>query len=170
MPNNINPIDFENLKKKYLQEMKKLIDTQIKKFNTKEFAPQVNTDPTENKSNESYDEFLKQNTGKGTLKVQVSAAREAIPIPNANVIISKMIGEEEKIFYSEITDESGIVDNMLLPAPNRTCEDEFNMSEPSGTVYDITIIHSDFQQTVKDQVDIFDGIKSTKIVEVIPAE
>lgn len=171
MSNNINPIDFENLKKKYLQEMKKLIDTQIKKFNTKEFAPQVNTDTQESNSSESYKEFLQQNTGKGTLKVQVSAARESIPIPNANVIISKIIGNEEKIFYSEITDESGIVDNLILPAPNQSCENSFNMSnQASGTMYDITIMHSDFQQISEDQVEIFDGIKSTKTVEVIPTE
>lgn len=169
MPNNINPTDFENLKKKYLQEMKKLIDAQIKKYNTQELTPRVNIDPQENKANESYDKFLNQNTGKGTLKIQVLSAREAIPIPNANVIVSKVIGEEEKIFYSEMTNESGIVDDIILPAPD-TCKDKINISEPSGAIYDITIIHSNFQQSIKDQVYIFDGIQSTKILEMIPSE
>lgn len=66
---------------------------------------------------QTYQEFLNQNPAKGTLKIQAFTARQALPVPGVHVIVSKRIGDENHVFFEGTTDESGLIDDITLPAP-----------------------------------------------------
>jgi len=44
---------------------------------------------------QTYEEFLNQNPGKGTLKIQAFTARQALPVPGVHIIVSKRIGDDQ---------------------------------------------------------------------------
>ena len=54
--------------------------------------------------------------GTGYLKVDVRSAYDALPIPNATVIISNPNG---RVIYQGTTDESGVVGLFRLSAPDK---------------------------------------------------
>ena len=64
-----------------------------------------------------YQEFLKENPENGILKVQVFMANQAIPIANVNILIEKEISNETLDFFNGMTNESGIIEAISLPAP-----------------------------------------------------
>ena len=43
----------------------------------------------------AYQKFLKDNTGRGYLKIRASAANEAIPISGIKIKVSKVIGDNK---------------------------------------------------------------------------
>lgn len=79
-----------------------------------------------------YLDFIKNNPGYSTLKVRASAANEAYPIKDVEVVVSRIIGEYEVVFYEGKTDSSGMINNIILPSPKAITND---MEVPSFTEY-----------------------------------
>ena len=65
-----------------------------------------------------YDEFVENNQAQGMLRVQVFAANQSFPVPNATVRVYVQLDDGERELFSGITDVDGIVDNIALPAPD----------------------------------------------------
>ena len=86
--------------------------------------------------NEVYQQFLKDNPSTGILKVQIFMAEQAIPIPNVNITIEKEVSKIELNFFEGITDESGIISNIILPAPVIK-----NSDEPEYVTYELIVKH-----------------------------
>ena len=63
------------------------------------------------------DVFLRTHPDRGGLRVQVAAGGGRFPVAGAQVVISRAFGTEEHIFYRGITDGSGILSGIRLPAP-----------------------------------------------------
>lgn len=166
---NMEQNEFEKLKNKYMLEMQNLIKnngpTQPYTLNSEFTHPEdiVDPDPSSN-----YDEFLQENQGEGTLKVKVTTAQSAMPMSNVRIVISKDIGNKETVFYSLFTDQSGIIDNMSLPAPIREYSDSPDSKFLPYTIYDISLYINETELPLKETVEIFDGVKSIKNVEVVP--
>ena len=64
-----------------------------------------------------YDKFILENSGSGTLKIRAYAASEALPVGGLNIIVSSVIDNDEVVFFRGVTDKSGMIPNIKLPAP-----------------------------------------------------
>ena len=60
--------------------------------------------------------FLDAHPERGTLRVQVSTGRGLFPVEGARVEIYRYFGPERTVFYEGVTDSSGIVEGIRLPA------------------------------------------------------
>lgn len=118
---------------------------------------------------DSYEDFLKNNKQKGTLRIQVAAANRSFPVSNARVTVSLELKNGTREMFDGLTDSSGIIDNIVLPAP------EFDLSqEPDSggvmpfAVYTTTIEHPDFVNAKFINVPVFPGIQSIQAVNLVP--
>lgn len=66
-------------------------------------------------NNEKYSDYLKNNPGSGLLRVQVFTANQAFPLQDVEVKIYKEIDGKKVVFFTGVTDSSGIIDNINLP-------------------------------------------------------
>ncbi len=120
-------------------------------------------EPTYNDVNE----FRNTNRGEGNLKVQVFSGREAFPIVSARVAVTKDFNNGTYTFFDDLTDTSGIVENMSLTTPVSDMARENNNVLPYST-YTIRVTHPYFISTVYTNVPVFDGITSIQPVNLIP--
>ena len=94
---------------------------------------------------DEYKTFIEENPSTGVLKVQVFTADQAIPIANAEVFITKKIGDNDVLFFSGQTDSSGIVDNIILPAPKAEINlDTFEV--PKYTTYNLVVSSDEYKK------------------------
>ena len=117
--------------------------------------------------NESYIDFLGKNTNSGILKIQASVARQTLPVENVSIVISKDFKDGRKIFYNVKTDQNGIIDNLLLPAPSKNLSMKPSQVLPFAT-YDIVASHPNYQQARFTSIPIFEGIKSIQSINLLP--
>lgn len=89
----------------------------------------------EKKYNETYQLFLKDNSGEGRLKIRAYAASEALPVIGLKVIVSTMIGNQKVVFYEGYTDRSGMIETLFLPTP---IFDSDNLIIPKSITYSVT--------------------------------
>lgn len=189
--------EFDSLVQKYKEEMMKMAGKKISKdpvshpiaMNLNATMPQNNVNESINQneevlpfeqgapysgeesedvsSNETYSEFLKNNPESGTLKVQAFAAQQALPVGDVSVRVSKKFTDQEKIFFEGITDSTGIIDNIILPSPQK-----FLSEQPSDilpyAVYDFFASHPTFGTENSNEIQIFQGIKSIQPVRIVP--
>ena len=104
------------------------------------------------------EEFLRKNSGSGMLKIQAYRAREAYPVKDVRVEVSRDFNGGERVFFSGVTDENGIIDNIELPAPPRVNSLEFD-SPDKVAVYKLRAVLQGYEELVR-AVEIFDGIKT----------
>jgi len=112
-----------------------------------------------------YQDFQKDNTDLGTLKVQSFTAYSALPIADTDITISKDIEEYRVIFFRGVTDSSGIIDDIQLPAPKSSIG---SIEPPLYTVYDLTAIHTGYESIKQYSIGMFGGIKVIQYVKMIP--
>lgn len=116
---------------------------------------------------DTYENFLRENTKTGTLRVQAYVGRQAVPVPGAQVTVSRTFLDGTKEFASGVTDENGIFDNIVLPAPDKALAEAPTGEAPYAT-YDIRVTHPGYRTEVYQKVPIFDGIKSIQPVRFLP--
>lgn len=113
---------------------------------------------------ETFKEFQVLNTKSGILRVQAYAGQRTIPVIGADVLVTKTFTDGILRFASGRTDESGVLDSIVLPAP-----DSSFAQSPTGTMpyalYDIRVSHPDYRTEIYRQVPIFDGVKSIQPVQ-----
>ena len=115
-----------------------------------------------------YEEFIRQYPGRGTLKVQISIARGAYPLKNVMVDVAQIYNGVRYSLYNDVTDISGIVDNMVLPA--RSIESTLNAEDAAvdEAEYVITIFHPDFEEIKDCSVVIHDRIETILPISLVP--
>ena len=112
-----------------------------------------------------YQNFLKENSGKGHLKIRAFAASEALPVPNLHVVVSSNITGEVVTFYDGYTDSSGMIEKLTLPAPKL---DSNNMNAPKAVVYEIHVLSTfDVGEKIF-YVNMYDGVCVVQNINVIP--
>lgn len=114
-----------------------------------------------------YEEYIRQYPGRGTLKVQLSVARGAYPIRNAMVDVAQLYHGVRYSLYNDVTDLSGIVDNMVLPARSIGTTLNFDDVLPEAE-YLVTIFHPDFQEITDCRVVIHDRIETILPISLTP--
>lgn len=114
------------------------------------------------------EDFKSRNTSSGTLRVQVFAAGQSFPIADATVKVTVPFLTGISELFSGKTDNDGIADDIVLPAPNKNLSlNEDNTTEPFA-LYNITVSHPDYAESAFTNVPIFDSIKSIQPVELVP--
>lgn len=105
--------------------------------------------------------------GSGRLKIQAFAADGVYPVVAANVRVYKKGSSTP--YFEGYTDSSGIIDEIVLPAPSGVNTDVPPETEPFFK-YDIVITHPKFITKRYIDVPIFDNINSIQTVQLVPIE
>lgn len=115
----------------------------------------------------SYEQFLAEHPAEGSLKVQLTAG--AFPVSGATVEVVLHLNGDKYVIYRNETNESGISDNMVLPAqPFLFSQDEATASG-SGTPYKVNIFHPSFEAINDETVTIFDSVKTILPITLRPS-
>lgn len=116
----------------------------------------------------SYQTFLEEHSGRGTLRVQVSTARGTFPVPGARVEVSRVFGGVRRVLYSRVTDLSGIAGGMALPAQATASSLNEQTAMDSGTVYQVSVYHAGYLPLRLSDVEIYNGIETILPVALEP--
>lgn len=113
----------------------------------------------------SYAEFLAKNPYTGQLKIQAFRGDQAFPVPQVQVSVTREFTDGRRVFFEGVTDENGIIDGIVLPAPSRV--DSLTPNGPITTaVYDIQAQHPQYQ-TIRSQAEIFEGITAIQPLRLL---
>ena len=115
-------------------------------------------DSKEFKDSSLYKTFSNINTGTGILKIEAYTASGAYPLKNVDIVVSKEFGEDKVIFFNGTTNDSGIIDNIILPTRSTTKEIT-QASDIIYTTYDLIAKYPQYNVQKKYDVSIFDDIK-----------
>lgn len=117
-----------------------------------------------------YQNFLRSHPANGSLKVQVYTARGALPVEKAAVEIAKRFSDNARILYQGVTDSSGILEDVALPALPASYSQSPNTAAQSGTDYQVSVFHPSFQEETAMKVTIFDRIQTILPVSLRPQQ
>jgi len=112
-----------------------------------------------------YFDFIGENNKTGVLKVQVYTANQAYPLEGVNINVFKEINGNNVLFYSGVTDSSGIVDDIILP----TKPGKESIDSPDDIVYtDYLVVLEYPKANVKREyvISIYDGLKVIQPVRI----
>ena len=112
--------------------------------------------------------FRNAHPEQGSLRVQVSAAQGIFPIPGAAVEVYRDFGAVRETFYTGVTDNSGIVEGILLPALPAAWGRSADTAGISGTTYSVTVCHPQYGQREQEQVLVFPRVESLLSVSLTP--
>ena len=115
-----------------------------------------------------YDEFTENNQANGMLRVQVFAAKQSFPVPNATVRVYVQLDDGERELFSGLTDVDGVVDNISLPAPDSSVSFDENSTVAPYAVYKVRVEHPGYAAALFEGVPVFDSVKSIQPVELVP--
>ncbi len=119
---------------------------------------EYNFDSQEFKSTDMYEKFIKENSARGILKIEAHSSTNAYPLKNVRIVVSKMIENDKVIFFDGLTNESGIIENIILPTKVMT--DEVNSAaDIIFTTYDVEASYPDNDLKKDYNVSIFDNVK-----------
>ena len=101
----------------------------------------------------------------GTLRLQVSTALGAFPVPNA--VIEVLTENGGALLYRGTTDQSGIADGLALPAKPREASQNAVTAPDSAARYIVNITHPAFVPQTH-PVSLYTEIKTILPVVLIP--
>ena len=112
---------------------------------------------------EVYQNFIKDNPSNGYLRIRAFAANQAIPISGLNITVSKIIDNNNVIFFEGATNSSGIIERITLPTPKL---DPNNLDAPNSTVYDINATYNNENKIYK--VNMYENVYVVQDINVVP--
>ena len=116
-------------------------------------------------NSEMFQKFLKQNPGRGSLRIRAFAANQAIPIEGLRVIISKNIDGNRVIFFEGYTNESGVIEKIKLPTPKL---DVNNLSVPNKATYNISTTYIPNNLNNNYNVDMYEDVCVVQDINIVP--
>lgn len=117
------------------------------------------------KNTDLYEDFIKENDDFGNLKVQAFTAYGAIPIPDTNIVVYKDIEEYRVVFFQGVTDSSGIISNIVLPAPKMVTSNE---ETPIYTIYNMTAFNAGYESLKSYTIGMLGGVNVIQYVKMLP--
>lgn len=119
------------------------------------------------KKTDLYNQFIKDNPDFGTIKIECFGAYKAMPIEGTQIVITKDIGNYRVVFFEGKTNSSGIIDNIVLPAPKEEKVASY-FEQPKYTLYNLTAINDKFEQIKQFNIGMFGGTKVIQYIKMIP--
>ena len=114
-------------------------------------------------STEEYQNFIKDNSEVGYLKIRAYAASGAVPISGLRIVVSKNIGNNKIIFFDGTTNESGIIEKISLPAPKL---DPNDLDVANKITYDINATYNNINNLFK--INIYEKIRVVQNISIVP--
>ncbi len=112
-----------------------------------------------------YQEFLKENPGRGVLKIRTSSASETLPVSDVLVTVTKVVGKNTIVFFDGKTDDSGMINGIVLPTPKRVSNDE---EVPKFATYSLRAVHlnNNFDKTY--DISLCCGVVAIQYINIVP--
>ena len=115
-------------------------------------------DSEEFKDSSTYKNFININDSYGILKIEAFTASGAYPLAGVDIIVSKVLDGNKIIFYEGKTNDSGIIESIVLPT--RSIKEEINnASDILFTTYDLEANYKKYDVSKNYDVSIFDEVK-----------
>ena len=92
------------------------------------------------------DAFMQAHPERGTLRIQVTAG--PFPVAGAQVEVFRLFGQLRQVFYRGVTDQSGILQGISLPALPAAWSQTSDTAGVSATDYQVTVRHPMFAPDV----------------------
>ncbi|MBR1679316.1 MAG: hypothetical protein IJ704_01565 [Bacilli bacterium] len=112
-----------------------------------------------------YQKFVSENPEKGGLRIRAYAASEAIPVAGLKVEVSTIFDDNKIIIFDGFTNESGVIDKIVLAAPRNDGDD---LVIPSKRVYEIKATSSKDQVMQIYHVNVYPGICIVQTIHIVP--
>ncbi|MBE6538609.1 MAG: N-acetylmuramoyl-L-alanine amidase [Ruminococcaceae bacterium] len=144
-----------------------------------EFLPDINDGPEKENNSGSvkdetefpeedidgdFEDFMRENSERGELRIQAFRGEQAIPVEGVSVLITKRIGSADYIFFEGETDNSGIIDGIVLPAPPASNSTEYG--KPDRTAMYFMSAKKNRFDTIERQIEIFSNIKTIQPLQM----
>lgn len=110
--------------------------------------------------NSEYENFVNKYTGRGSLKVQASMGKEALPVEDVFVDVAIVYNGTRYTIYHDVTDSSGIISEIILPALLNSITQNPETASESGPTYLVSAYHPGFDEIVDSPVTIYDQIET----------
>ena len=134
-----------------------------------EIYPQPVTVPQgETPFREEYEEYIRSYPGRGTLKVQISVARGAFPLKNVLVDVSQIYNGVRYSLYHDVTDSSGIVNEIVLPSCAAADNNSPETAGKNDVTYLVSVYHPAFKEVVDFPVTVQDRVETILPVALEP--
>lgn len=122
-------------------------------------------DSEEFKSSPDYFDFIGENSKTGTLKIQAYTANQAYPLEGVNLEVFKNINDNKVLFFSGVTDDSGIIDGIILPTkPGKV--DVTSADDIVYTTYDVVATYPKSNVRREYELAIFDDLKVIQPIRI----
>ena len=118
------------------------------------------------KESKLYQEFIRDNPSQGFLRIRAYTASQAVPISGLRVIVSKILDNTKVIFYDGVTNNSGLIERIVLPTP--TISDD-NQVIPNMITYDIETVYTPDNVSGKYTVNMYENIYAVQNINVVPS-
>lgn len=115
----------------------------------------------------NYEDYQKQNTGKGTIIFRVYTGRQAVPLENAECVIYTRINGSKYEIARLLTNSSGQTPVQELPAPDKDLSQHSDNTIQAFALYDATVTKKGFSQVVLEDIPVFDTVQSVQRVFMI---
>ena len=125
----------------------------------------VNIDDENFIKTDTYKNFINNNPEFGYLRIRASAASQAVPISGVKITVSKILDNTKIIFFEGVTDTSGMIQQISLPAPKRNND---NLEAPLYTTYQINAINPIDNVSSVYSVNIYDDIVVLQNIVIVP--
>ena len=112
-----------------------------------------------------YKNFINENPGRGYLKIRAYSASQAVPISGLQVVVSKNINNARVIFFEGATNESGVIEQISLPAPSLSND---NSIVPNTVSYDISTTYLPNNTKGLYKVNVYDGVYVIQTISIVP--
>ncbi len=117
------------------------------------------------KNTDAYKNFIDTNQSVGYLKIRAYGASQALPIGNLKIVVSKIIDNNNIIFFEGNTNESGVIEKIILPAPKQNTDD---LTKPLSTTYEIKAYYQEKEISNIYQVNIYENIYVIQTISFVP--
>ena len=114
---------------------------------------------------DAYKAFMNSNPSRGNLRIRAYAASGAIPISDLKVVVRTKINNDNVIFYEGVTNESGIIDKISLPAPKLNPD---NLDKPETTTYEVVATYVPNETTGVYRVNIYENVCVVQTISIVP--
>ncbi len=112
-----------------------------------------------------YQKFISDNSSQGYLRIRAYAASQALPISGLKIVVSKNIDNNDVIFFEGTTNESGVIERIVLPAPKL---DPNNLDAPNSTTYEIKATYAKDNVSSIYRVNMYENIYVLQTINIVP--
>lgn len=117
---------------------------------------------------ETFQPYIDAHPGRGSLKVQVSAANQSFPVKGVFVEVAVTDNGVRYSLYHDVTDESGIVNEIVLPSCAAGGNNRPETAGKDDVTYLISVYHPAFAEVVDVPVTVQDRIETILPVALEP--